>query len=203
MSVTSTRSPPANLTRSSTWTRGLTADRGAEEGKYPGWQLSGKLGRDEEILLGITSGLSQPAWEELDGGNVEAGTHPTFSKDNGMVLEIELEWVDENGQVLASRRLLTPFTVGTRYWVWNPKPIIAGIVVVGGLIFSWVWGPGLVRRWKARHQRSGAEDGSDLLPAAKVGSADHASMPGFFHWLGNWWGEAGQHSPVRLRRQPA
>jgi hypothetical protein len=164
----------------------LIGDAGAD-GREAGWERSGVLRRDEEITLGIASALPAPAWDELDGGNVEAGAHPTFNRDNGMVLEMELEWVDEDGRVLERRRVTTAFTVATRSWILNPKPIAAALGVVGLVVFLWKGVPAIRRRWKRRQQGGEEQGGNGLLPASR-GAENAAAKPGaarrFRTWLG-------------------
>jgi hypothetical protein len=92
-----------------------------------GWALGGTLLQNEEAELGIEGKLSQPALDELAGKAAEGATpHPTLGKTSTVVLELELEWFDDQGQSVGKRTVLAPFSIATRRWTANPKVWILG-----------------------------------------------------------------------------
>jgi hypothetical protein len=133
----------------------------------PGWTLGGVLQQDQEVELGVESKLSQAALDEAYGHSAP-GTppHPALGKTSAMLLEVELEWLDDQGQVVERRAIRTPLSVATRHWTMNPKPwILGGAFLVGLFVLSRV----LLRR--LRGGRRAPE------PAAEVAVAAPAPVP--------------------------
>jgi hypothetical protein len=127
-----------------------------------GWALSGTLHQNEEVELGIDGKLSQPALDELAGKAPEgAASHPTLGKTSTVVLEMELEWFDDQGQSLGTRTVLTPFTVATRRWTANPK---VWILALAALVVLFVLLRTLLRLGKRR-------------PRPAPAAAEHAAPP--------------------------
>ncbi len=132
-----------------------------------GWALTGTLHNGEEAELGIDGKLSKEALDEL-AGNVPAGAmpHPTLGKTSTMVLEMELEWFDDQGQSLGKRTVLAPFTVATRHWSSNPKVWILG---VAALVVVFVLLRALLRMGK-RRPRLAPTTAEQVVPPVKPAS---------------------------------
>jgi hypothetical protein len=87
-----------------------------------GGALAGTLAHDQALDLGIDVKLPAAA---------EDGT-------SALLLEVDLEWVDGRGQVVARRGLRLPLSVAVRDWKANPKVWIlsgAALAVVGFVAF--------------------------------------------------------------------
>jgi hypothetical protein len=108
-----------------------------------GWTLAGTLNSGEEVELGIESKLPRPAREAAEGEQA----HPALDTDSAVILELELEWVDERGEVVGRRALRVPVTISTRHWLKNPKPWILGGAALVGLALL---GRMLVRRRRGK-----------------------------------------------------
>jgi hypothetical protein len=126
----------------------LTGPGAGEAG--PAWTLGGVLQQDQEVELGIDSRLSQPAAEEAHGDSAPGATpHPALGKSSSLLLEVELEWLDDQGQVVERRALRVPLAIATRHWTANPKPwILGGAAVVGLFVLSRL----LLRRVRRGHR---------------------------------------------------
>jgi hypothetical protein len=114
----------------------LTGPGSGEAG--PAWTLGGVLQQDQEVELGIDSKLSQPAADEAHGDSAPgAAPHPALGKSSALLLEVELEWLDDQGQVVERRALRVPLAIATRHWTANPKPwILGGAAVVVLFVLS-------------------------------------------------------------------
>jgi hypothetical protein len=142
----------------------LTGPSGADGG--PAWALGGELQQDQEIELGIESKLSQAAADEASGASApNAAPHPALGKTSAVLLELELEWLDDQGQVVGRRALRVPLAITARHWTLNPKPwILGGAVFVALFVLARI-----LLRAARRRQRPGP------VPVAEV--AAHASAP--------------------------
>jgi hypothetical protein len=145
----------------------LTGPGAAEAG--PGWTLGGVLQQDQEVELGVESKLSQPALDEAYGHSAAgAAPHPALGKSSALILEVELEWLDDQGQVVERRTLRAPLAVATRHWTMNPKPwILGGGFLVGLYILSRV----LLRRIR------GGQRPTEPAPEAAAVSAPVSEQP--------------------------
>jgi hypothetical protein len=143
----------------------LTGPSGANVG--PAWTLGGELQQDQEVELGVESKLSQAAADEVAGASApNAAPHPALGKTSAVLLELELEWLDDQGQVVGRRNLRVPLAITARHWALNPKPwILGGALLVGLLVLSRV----LLRAARRRQQPTGP------VPVAEVTA--HAPAP--------------------------
>ncbi|MCC6421345.1 MAG: hypothetical protein IT429_24160 [Gemmataceae bacterium] len=107
---------------------------GNEAGKE--WSAGGVLVRDQTQELGFEVKLPQPALDEVYGDSAAGASHPTLGKTSAVLLEVELEWLDNNEQVVARRTMRMPVAVATRHWAMNPKPWILGGLGVVGLVVA-------------------------------------------------------------------
>jgi hypothetical protein len=133
----------------------------AQGAAEPGWLLSGTLENNHTLELSIESKLSKAAEEELYKG--ESRSHPTLGSTNGMVVEVDLEWYDANGDIVSRRTLFVPFEVktGAGYSLW----VVAALVVVGVVVLG-VGGRHYLKRRKRRARVQEPDEGADDMSGA-------------------------------------
>jgi hypothetical protein len=99
----------------------------------PGWALSGELQKGEEVDLGVEARLPQAALDEVQGNSAPGEPHPVLGKSSAMLLEVEMEWLDDRGQVVERRNVRLPLSVNVRPWTQNPTPWVVGIAALVAL----------------------------------------------------------------------
>ena len=112
--------------------------------------LSGVLKNGQELELALEATLSEDALRRHYDEN--SSDHRTLDNANGVVVELELRWVNARNKAVASRVLYAPVAITTRSW-WLYGLIIGavGVVLFGG---GGLWG---YRKWKRRGQARAQE----------------------------------------------
>jgi hypothetical protein len=64
----------------------------------------------------------------------EAGVHPTLNSTNGLLILLDLEWHDRDGNVL-KRKVIVPFSISTQSWI--TKGLLALVFLVGILLIGY------------------------------------------------------------------
>jgi hypothetical protein len=101
----------------------------------PSRELVGALPLDGTLSIGVVSRLSEDALHHLHG---EAdGIHPTLATRNGMIVQVQVRWLDEKSSPL-SRTLLIPVSIRTSPWYWRGMTA-AVVTLILALIGFWLY----------------------------------------------------------------
>jgi hypothetical protein len=65
----------------------------------------------------------------------EAGVHPTLNSINGLLILLDLEWHDRDGNVL-KRKVIVPFSISTQSWIMKGLLALFFLIVIVSILYK-------------------------------------------------------------------
>jgi hypothetical protein len=135
--------------------------------------LHGVLKNGQELTLDLEASLSEDALSKYYDEN--SSEHLTLDQPNGLVVELELTWLDDKGQEVARRVLRAPVSITTTSWRLYGL-IMGGVaaLTMGGL---GLWGYRRFQSWRRPKTPRVAADDRDLSTEGGLSAPPKAAAP--------------------------